>query len=250
MIWLLALCVFASQAIKIIRFYFFIIDRKVCFRKFVALYSLTSIVNIIIPFKIGELFRIAAFGFFLKNIQATLLAIITERFFDSIIILPFFLISAIKFQSVYPFMIFALATLILISYSLYMATPSLVFNLNLYLMLKKNSRLDKNILKILDYMEKLHSIEGEILKTKKRSIIFFTAFAWMFDLSAMSIAVQETGKSVGVKTISEFIYKITSFNNISLLSVYVIVSLSVFGIVSLITGIIILKTGKKANNYE
>jgi len=120
MIWLLALCIFVSQTSKILRFYFFIIDRKVCFRKFIALYSLTSIVNIIIPFKIGELFRFAAFGFFLKNLQVTLLMIITERFFDSIVIFLLLLVSAIKFQFVYPFMIIALGMLILVSYSLYM----------------------------------------------------------------------------------------------------------------------------------
>jgi len=245
MIWLLALCVFASQASKIIRFYLFIIDQKVCFRKFVALYTLTSVVNIIIPFKIGELFRIAAFGLFLKNIRITLLAIITERFFDSIIILAILLVSAIKYQFVYTFMIFTLGTLILISYGLYIVAPSLIFNLNLYLMLKKNSIFDKNILKFLEYIDTLHSIESNILKTKKQSIIFFTLIAWIFDISAMSIAVMETGKDIGVKTITEFIYEITSFKNIPLLSIYVIVSLFIFGIILLITSLMIWKTREK-----
>jgi len=117
-------------------------------------------------------------------------------------------------------------------------------------MLKKNSGLDKNVLKIFEYMDKLFLIETNIIKTKKQSIIFFTLLAWIFDISAMSITILEQGKSIGLRTISEFIYEVTSFNNMALLSVYVIMSLSILGAISLIASLMILKTREKAVRYE
>ena len=245
MIWLLVLCALVTHTIKIFRFYFFLIDKKISFRKFVAIYAATSALNIIIPFKLGELFRLAAIGLFIKCFRTTLLAIFTERFFDSIIVLCILIAAFFKYQFQYPIMVFVLALLVVGLYTAYKIAFPITSNLQLYIMLKKNSRYDKKVLQILDSIGRLHSIEVNILKTNGHLIFILTLAAWFFDILAMSIALLETNINVGLYSISMFLYELTSFNRVNLFSLYVIVNLSVLTVIFLGANLILRKQKKR-----
>ena len=68
--------------LKAFRLYFLFAGNGIELFKFLKVYSKTTFVNIMLPFKIGEIFRFYCFGNLTKNYMKGLLIILLERFID------------------------------------------------------------------------------------------------------------------------------------------------------------------------
>ena len=74
---------------KMARLYLVLMEHKISLRRFILLYCKTTFVNLFIPFKIGELYRIYKIKKETKHWQVGVLSVVIDRFFD---ILALFLI--------------------------------------------------------------------------------------------------------------------------------------------------------------
>ena len=82
---------------KAMRLYLIVIDEKIPFRRFLFLYSATTLVNLLIPYKLGEFFRIFVFIKATGDKKIGFLSVLLDRFFDTValvlILLPYELLS-------------------------------------------------------------------------------------------------------------------------------------------------------------
>ena len=69
--------------IKLMRMYLVLLDQKIEFKKFIFGYLRTTAVNLIIPFKLGEIYRVAVFSKLSGKVRIGLTSVIADRFFDT-----------------------------------------------------------------------------------------------------------------------------------------------------------------------
>ena len=64
---LIAFCM--VHAIKMMRMYLIIMDQKVSFDRYVPAYLRTTLVNLIVPYKLGEIYRIGVFTVYPEDLK-------------------------------------------------------------------------------------------------------------------------------------------------------------------------------------
>ncbi len=69
------------HAAKMIRLYLVLMERRIVFRRFVLLYLKTTFVNLIVPFKLGEVFRIYCISRETTKFQIGTAFLIRRRFY-------------------------------------------------------------------------------------------------------------------------------------------------------------------------
>nr|WP_260440173.1 lysylphosphatidylglycerol synthase transmembrane domain-containing protein [Cohnella lubricantis] len=79
----------ASHLLRITRLYIIFIERKFSFLQLLKIYTITAWVNMVIPFKIGEMFRVSEFSKLCKSFKMGFVSVWVERFFDTLLLLIF-----------------------------------------------------------------------------------------------------------------------------------------------------------------
>ena len=77
------------HCIKAMRLYLILLEHQIPLQRFIGLYVKTTFVNITIPFKAGELFRVYCISDEVHNTQVGWLSVIIDRFFDTSVLLVF-----------------------------------------------------------------------------------------------------------------------------------------------------------------
>ncbi|MBR1691906.1 MAG: flippase-like domain-containing protein, partial [Lachnospiraceae bacterium] len=78
---------------KMLRLYLVLMEHKIDSKRFVLLYLGTTFVNLIVPYKLGELYRIYKIKKETRHWQVGILSVVIDRFFD--ILALFFVLLAI-----------------------------------------------------------------------------------------------------------------------------------------------------------
>ena len=91
------LCV---HLIKMMRMYLIVMERKISFDRFVPAYLRTTLVNLLIPYKLGEIYRIGVFYRISGGFKTGFFSVLIDRFFDTLalvlILLPYQLLVSGK----------------------------------------------------------------------------------------------------------------------------------------------------------
>ena len=82
---------FAVHLLKMLRFYLVLLEEKLSVRKFLLLYIRTTFVNLLIPFKLGEIYRAFCVVRLTGRAEIGILSVVLDRFFDTFILLLFLL---------------------------------------------------------------------------------------------------------------------------------------------------------------
>jgi hypothetical protein len=203
-----------------------------------SIYAITSALNIIIPFKLGELVRFFIIGHYLKDFKITFLSIMTERLLDSILILVVLFISWLQYGFVYPIMI-GMTAFVIVGITMYIVIPEINTSLKRYLILKKGTFFDAKFLKILDTTNKLYEKELIIIHEKIYQISFLTIVAWICDIGAVVLICLKDNLSCGIKEVSEFINNITSPKMFNTNNMYLTISLSILFMIFIVSKLLL-----------
>ena len=67
---------------KFIRIYFILLEERVTLKEMVKMYVKTTFVSIVLPYKLGEIYKMYLYGYQIKNYTKGVIAVIIEKFFD------------------------------------------------------------------------------------------------------------------------------------------------------------------------
>lgn len=81
MIPLLLIGFLTVHLVKMMRLYLVLLEQKMEFKRFVSAYLRTTMLNLLIPFKIGEIYRVYTFSKMVNSVQIGLFSVIIDRFF-------------------------------------------------------------------------------------------------------------------------------------------------------------------------
>lgn len=168
--------------IKGVRFYFLMLEQKIETRRFFKLYLKTTMINLILPFKLGEAFKIYCYGEEIKSYKTSIICVLIDRYFDTI---PLFfilgIISMSKEKNVSAILVIILGFMLICSI-LYFLFNSFYFYTNRFLIMNSYS---KNVINYLIILEKLKKEKDNIkllLKNKVGIYLLLSTLAWIFEL--------------------------------------------------------------------
>lgn len=166
---------------KLSRLYLILIDEKIPFGRFLFLYCLTTLVNLIVPFKLGEFFRIFVFCLATKRIRTGFLSVLLDRFFDTValvlILLP---VELLKKREVADSTLL-LTVFVVVAVFAYVVFPSIYLYLNRYLIMNRQSKGAMGSLKLLELMNAGYEYVKRLIHGRYALLVIFSFVAWLLE---------------------------------------------------------------------
>lgn len=182
---ILLVTVFLVYSLKAFRFYFLLVGEGVSALKYLRLFAITTLVNIVIPFKAGEIFRIFRFGHLTKSYIKGVSIVLLDRFVDTISILLIF--ATMNFLGNYRLgrIFFLLAAVSMFIALCFFIMPGMMEFWNEYFI---KTRPSNRHLRGLFLIKKIKTIYVEIRNlVKGRFFVLFTlsVFSWLLEIGSL-----------------------------------------------------------------
>ena len=232
------------HAIKALRLYIALYETEISKMEYLKIFCKVTPINIILPFKLGELFRIYCYGYIIKDWPKSTVIILLDRFMDTMALLTILALVLLKDGELTLF-VYMLILFSLFVFLLYKNFP------NLYTYWKKyflTSKADSEKIKALKYMEILNNIYKEIAKIiQGRGIILYilSIFAWFIEIINFLWLIKINSFEKINNNISEYLFAALNLGQSKELSQFIVIS-----IVILLTIYIIIKITELFNRKE
>lgn len=221
---IMAAAVVLTQLLKAMRYYVIVFGLEISDYRILQLYFRTTIVSQLIPFKLGELYRMHAYGHELNSYSKGIILVILDRFFDSLgIITVGFIILLCNNTQLPPPIIIALTAFIFSICCAYLVEPSFYKFWNNYFIVNRTS---SNTLYALRFLESINSLFASVRKiiSGKFLILYITSLvSWIIEIAAYSLLTS------GQNDINQYLLNISAGHPDSytvLYSVFVLIFLS------------------------
>lgn len=219
---------------KGIRLYFLVLEERPTVARFLKLYVKTTLVNLVFPFKLGELFRIYSFGHEWKNYKAGLLLILVDRYFDTI---PLFLLLmgfTISGKGTLYGIVVVLTVFIAVVTVMYFIFPSTYKYLNRFLIVNTNSERGLYALAILKKIRYWYLYVKELINGRELILVVLSVCAWLVEYGSLYCLISGLGYSFEPSYFLDYMNSVFSGHSGEHVSQYVGVSAWVLAIVSLL----------------
>ncbi|MCR5420507.1 MAG: lysylphosphatidylglycerol synthase domain-containing protein [Lachnospiraceae bacterium] len=250
-IFLCAVWFLIVHIIKMFRMYLVLLEKGVEFKRFVFAYCRTTLINLIIPFKLGEVYRVAVYSKLIKNLGVGIAGVIVDRFFDTLalvlILLPILVLYPAKISMVSVFLIVFVLFIIFV----YLMFPSTYKYLNRYIIINRES---KRSMAILHWLELLNVGYEHIRKLiiGRYAIITVMSFgAWVLEGGLLFVIAKLVKLKFDLLDFSEYITSILSFVHSEVQQKYTLFSIVLMSVLTLITGIaVFISSGNKRTKKD
>ncbi|WP_042195348.1 lysylphosphatidylglycerol synthase domain-containing protein [Paenibacillus camerounensis] len=227
------LCVYLfSHVLRIIRLYTLLLEEKVRVGSLLRVYFTTSWINFLLPYKLGEIFRITEIGNLCKSFRRGIVTIWIERFFDAVILSSFIFGYFIFYDSTFgKFIPIAIVLIIFVAFSLlYFLEFTYTFKyLTSFLITKSNTRRGIHLLKLANSLDKIHADIKQLIRGRTSLLLFLSIAIWTMELTSVFILsklfnINSLAQSFIVLLNDSLVSTISS--NIQLISLYQSIALS------------------------
>lgn len=223
---------------KMLRLYLVLMEHKISFGRFVLLYLKTTLVNFMIPFKLGELYRIFAINRETGHWQVGVLSVLVDRFFDMmtlcVILVPLDLFLYGK-MSIISIAFIVVMVLIVVCYISVLPTYRY---LNRYLIKQKSSVRAMAALKGLDVVKSWYDFTTNLISGRSALILLFSFAGWAFEVLTLKVLSLYLQLPFGVGDFGAYIEAIFGIGKSGLLrpyTVYSMILMFVFTIIGLVS---------------
>ena len=196
----LGLIVICINLIKSFRFYFIIAGQSSITKiEFFKQYLKTTPVSVILPFKLGDLFRIYCFGYQMGDVFKSLIFVLLARFFDTVALITVVVATSILSEQSFSGIIWLLILFVAVIMILYFAVPSICRYWRTYLLEANANKRNLKLLEIICNVAELMEVISKVLKGKGTIVFSLSAFSWVIELSGMYLLENAfgSGKNAG-----------------------------------------------------
>ncbi|MBD5544046.1 MAG: hypothetical protein HDR01_07395 [Lachnospiraceae bacterium] len=241
----IAVCFLAVHAAKMIRLYLVLMEHKIGFSRFLLLYLKTTFVNLLIPFKAGEIYRIFAIGRESGVWQVGILSVLIDRFFDIAALLLVLLPLDVIFYGDISFITWIFLAIIVIIACIYLSIEPTYQYLNKYIIKEKNSGRSMAVLKGLDVVNNWYEFTKNLVQGRF-ALIFLASFAgWVFEILALKALAGFLAVPFGIGSFSQYIKSIFLAGESRIASTYTLVGAGVFLLLSIVGQLVYIIRKKK-----
>lgn len=234
---------------KMLRLYLVLMEHKISFGRFVLLYLKTTLVNLIIPLKMGELYRIFCISRETKHWQVGVLSVLVDRFFDTlalcIILLPLDVLVFGRLSFITLAFIVVMAVIVICYVSI---LPTYKY-LNRYIIKQKSSARAMAALKGLDVVKIWYDFTQNLISGRFALILLSSFAGWAFEIGAIKVLASYLKLPFGMGDFAAYIEAIFGIGSSELLkpyTIYSVVLMAVFTVIGLVAMLIKSRSKKKA----
>lgn len=201
---LLLLIAIATQWLKSMRMFVIIMDTQLSYRQNLSLYAVTTGINIMTPFKIGELYRIVLYGRYIGSYIGGAVRVIFDRAVDTAALLTYLTILMLfQTSAILPFYLFLLALFVLFCVA-WFVFPQLYRFWNDYLISQRHTRRSAKMLKTLSDLDTAYKYLRNILRGRTFVVYLLSMLAWGLELVGVYLLTWYA-KIAGIAQISAYL---------------------------------------------
>ncbi|MCR4890662.1 MAG: flippase-like domain-containing protein [Lachnospiraceae bacterium] len=224
----------AAHTAKFIRLYLVLMEEKrLPILQTLGLYARTTFVNLLIPFKLGEFYRIFEVFLFTGSGKVGVSCVAVDRFFDTAallaIILPFELLFVGRL-SLFPLLLFVGLIILLFLYLSFQ--PSYRY-LNRYFICRKRSQRALGALKALDLANDWFQYVRRLVSGRSPLILLSSFFGWGMEFLALKVFAGLFGEIFGIYEFNQYINSIFLSGDSMVEKPYSLVALVIVGAAAL-----------------
>lgn len=230
----IVVCFLAVHVAKMLRLYLVLMEHKIGFNRFLLLYCKTTFVNLVIPYKIGEIYRIFEIGKETKIWQVGILSVLIDRFFDTaalfLVLLPLDMVFFGKISTI----TWVFLGIILVIGCVYLAIPPTYKYLNRHIIKEKSSNRSMAALKVLDVVNDWYAFTSNLVQGRY-ALIFLASFAgWVFEILTLKGLAAFMAIPFGAGGFSEYIQSLFKAGESQIVRTYTLIGAGVFLVFSII----------------
>ena len=234
---------------KMIRLYLVLMEHKLPLWQFVLLYLRTTLVNLIIPFKLGELYRIEETARLTGIWQVGVLSVVVDRYFDILALfiwlLPLGFLPGAQFSLCLPLF----GILILLGGLIYMAIPGSFAYLNRFLIRRRASARSMAALQGLGIIKGWYDYAARLVRGRAFLITFTSALGWGLEIATLHALAGYLKVSFAMRDFGRYIDSVFLGKDfLPVKDIYVGLSVTAFAVMTLAGYLLLLSvkiTGRK-----
>ena len=192
---LAAVAYFVSHVMRAARLYVILLEFERSIALVVTLYATLTLFNLVVPFKLGEAFRLFEFTHMFRSVRLAVVVIVTERFFDAVTLLwlllyGFVLDPAIVGQTT--MLIVVLSTVVIFGLLIYRGLPGFARYLRFLVTTRSRGRRGLDAMRVAGWLEGLWQDLSRLLRGRAVVLAVISFAVWAFEILALGLIVSST----------------------------------------------------------
>ena len=230
---ILIITVLLVHTVKAMRLYLALCDTDIKSQNYIPAYCMSTSVSIILPYKLGDLFRMYCFGRQVSNMATGVITVLFDRVMDTLGLITVIIISTLfsgeKISSItYILMIFIVLTLL--AYYLF---PGLYSFWKKFLLCAKATPRKNRTLKLITACDEVYCKIVKVARGRGIILYFMSVLCWAIEIGELAILIEVMGSQADGADISNYLDAAIGIGNSAWMHQFVIV-----GIGMLLTGFI------------
>ena len=176
-----------TQMIKATRMYIIVMDTSLSYSKNLLLYATTTMINILLPYKVGELYRIALYGNQIGSYAGGTVRVLLDRAVDTAALLTFLtIIMFFQVSVVLPLYLLLLAMFVILC-AAWLVFPQLYRFWNDFLITQRHSKSAPGLLKTLSEINRAYEYLRGLIRGRVFVMYLLSLAAWGLELIGIYI---------------------------------------------------------------
>ena len=217
---------------KMMRLYLILMEQKIEFRRFVLTYLKTTFVNLVIPFKLGEIYRIFCFSRETKVFQIGLFSVIVDRFFDTVALLVLLIPFEVLITGEVTWVTGVLTIAAILAIFVFVVFPGIYTYLNRYIIMNKTSVRSMTALRGLEVTKTWYDYVRNLISGRYALIILLSCAAWIAETGVLWCLSTMRSMAFGASAFSEYIAAIFMSGKSPVLTDYIWISATIMGMLT------------------
>ena len=220
--------------IKAFRLYFAMYGSEIVFVEYLKEYCKVTIIGILFPFKLGDVYRVYCYGKQLKDYLKGTVVVLLDRFFDTSALISVIVLKGIFDNSKLNGLTLALIFFLLIVIIVYITFGKFyTFWMN-YLIGAKATKRKSTSIKFLYSLNKIHKELRQVLGGKGMILYTLSLVAWVIEIICLTLTENTHGVQSTNNSVLEYLNASISGGNNAALIRFSFISLVSLGIILMI----------------
>ncbi len=235
---------------KMIRFYLVLMEHGIGFYDFVLLYFRTTLINLAIPFKLGELYRIEEVWRMTGIWQVGVLSVVVDRYFDIVSLILWLLLISLISKSPLSVAFFIFLIVIAAGVIFYKALPGSFGYLNGFLLKRRASKRSMAALKGLNVVKDWYDYTVKLIAGRSALMVLTGALGWGVEILTLKCLARFLGGNFYLSDFSDYIDSIfLAGGAMQIQKSYTFISVIAFAVLTVL-GYVIWFATKKVRDEE
>lgn len=176
----------AVFGLKLVRLYLVFSNTGLPFRTHALQFFKTLLVSLLLPCKLGDVFRVYCYGYHVQNYLRSFLAVLLDRFVDTLALVCILLGMALFQSARLPWLLYMLSAFLLVVMLCYAAFPSLHAYWSSYLLHRPASQERLRYLRVLQRTNQLYLEFQKLIRGRLFILFLMSIAAWMVELFSIA----------------------------------------------------------------